>query len=59
MPYVIRKVPRKNCYSVKGKKKRTLSKCTTLKKAKAQIRLLNTIDHNPSFVPSKGTRRSL
>lgn len=53
MPYVIRKVSRKNCYSVKGKKKRTLSKCTTLKKAKAQIRLLNTIDHNPNFVLRK------
>jgi hypothetical protein len=54
MPYVVRKVSRKNCYSVKGKKKkRTLSKCTTLKKAKAQIRLLNAIDHNPNFVLRK------
>jgi len=56
MPYTIRKVSRKNCYSVKkskGKKRRTLSKCTTLKKAKAQIRLLNAIDHNPNFVPRK------
>jgi hypothetical protein len=54
MPYTIRKVPGKNCYSVKkakGKKRRTLSKCTTMKKAKAQIRLLNAIDHNPNFVP--------
>jgi len=56
MPYTIRKVSRKNCYSVKkskGKKRRTLSKCTTLKKAKAQIRLLNAIDHNPNFVLRK------
>ena len=56
MPYTIRKVSRKNCYSVKkskGKKRRTLSKCTTLKKANAQIRLLNAIDHNPNFVPRK------
>jgi len=56
MPYTIRKVPRKNCYSVKktkGKKRRTLSRCTTLKKAKAQIRLLNAIDHNPNFVLRK------
>jgi hypothetical protein len=53
MPYVIRKVSRKNCYSVKGKKRRTLSKCTTMKKAKAQIRLLNAIDHNPNFVLRK------
>ena len=56
MPYVVRKVSRKNCYSVKkskGKKRRTLSKCTSLKKAKAQIRLLNAIDHNPNFVLRK------
>ena len=55
MPYVIRKVSRKNCYSVKkaNGKRRTLSKCTTMKKAKAQIRLLNAIDNNPDFVPRK------
>lgn len=54
MPYTIRKVRGKKCYSVKktkGKNRRTLSKCTTMKKAKAQIRLLNAIDHNPGFVP--------
>lgn len=48
MPYVIRKLRGKNCYSVKkrkGTKHRTLSRCTTLKKAKAQVRLLNAIDH--------------
>ena len=56
MPYVIRKVSRKNCDSVKkakGKKRRTLSKCTTMKKAKAQIRLLNAIEHNPNFFTRK------
>ena len=37
----------------KGKKRRTLSKCTTMKKAKAQVRLLNAIDHNPNFVLNK------
>jgi len=55
MPYTIRKLRGKNCYSVKKRqskgKRRTLSKCTTLKKAKAQIRLLNAIDHNPDFKP--------
>ena len=55
MPYVIRKVSKKNCYSVKKAKgkRRTLSRCTSLKKAKAQIRLLNAIDHNPNFVLRK------
>jgi hypothetical protein len=55
MPYTIRKVRGKNCYSVKkakGKKNRTKSRCTTLKKAKAQVRLMNAIDHDPSFVPT-------
>jgi hypothetical protein len=62
MPYTIRKLRGKNCYSVKKRqsldkkrqskgKRRTLSKCTTLKKAKAQIRLLNAIEHNPGFKP--------
>jgi hypothetical protein len=58
MPYTIRKLRGKNCYSVKKrqsldkkKKRRTLSKCTTLKKAKAQVRLLNAIEHNPDFKP--------
>ncbi len=40
MPYFIRKVRNKKCYSVKSKG-RVHSKCTTLKKAKSQVRLLN------------------
>ena len=47
MPYVIRKIRGKKCYSVKKKKQskhRILSRCTTLKKAKSQIKLLNAID---------------
>jgi hypothetical protein len=53
MPYVIRKVRGKSCYSVRKRDKtgRYLSKCTTLKKAKRQVRLLNAIEHNASFVP--------
>lgn len=54
MPYTIRKVRGKKCYSVKktkGKRHLTKSRCTSLKKAKAQVRLMNAIDHNPSFVP--------
>ncbi len=75
MPYKIRKVRGKKCYSVKSfllksndsmciknaqrckkpktktktktksKKNRTFARCTTMKKAKAQIRLLNYLDH--------------
>lgn len=41
MPIKIRKVKRRNCYSVKDKKGRKYSKCTSLKKAKAQKRLLD------------------
>jgi hypothetical protein len=44
MPYFIRKRKSKNCYSVKTKK-RMHSKCTTLKKAKAQVRLLQSLEH--------------
>ena len=52
MPYKIRKVRGKHCYSVKkpktktkSKRNRTFARCTTMKKAKAQIRLLNYLDH--------------
>ncbi len=56
MPYKIRKVRGKHCYSVKksktktktmanSKRNRTFARCTTLKKAKAQIRLLNYLEH--------------
>ena len=45
MPYTLRKRRNKTCYSVKSRNRtRFFSKCTTLKKAKAQIRLLNSID---------------
>jgi hypothetical protein len=51
MPYTIRKVPNKKCFRVTNKKtKRVLAKCTTMKKAKKQVRLLNAIDKNPKFV---------
>ena len=52
MPYEIRKVRGKRCYSVKKKTKtktktktkRVFAKCTTLKKAKTQVRLLHRIN---------------
>lgn len=55
MPYKIRKLPntsRVRVYKHYGTKKMSIvAKRTTLKKAKAQIRLLNAIDHG--FKPSK------
>jgi hypothetical protein len=56
MPYTIRKVRGKRCYSLKNKKtKKAYSKCTSRKKVKAQLRLLNAIEHNPKFVPRNYT----
>lgn len=47
MPYRIRKVRNKDCYSVKNLKTNKLSsKCTTRKKANKQIRLLYSLDYN-------------
>ena len=44
MPYSIRKVRNKNCYKVKNKKTgKVHAKCTTLEKAKRQVRLLHSI----------------
>ena len=41
MPYTIRKVRNKKCYRVTtSKTKRVLAKCTTMEKAKKQVRLL-------------------
>ncbi len=62
MPYTIRKVPRRNCYSVKKAKakgkgkvkgRRIFSRCTSKSKAQKQVRLLRAIDNNPNFVPRK------
>ena len=56
MPYTIRKVPGKNCYSVrrkgKGKGSSLRSKCTTLEKAKRQVRLLYALEQ-PGFRKSR------
>lgn len=56
MPFHIRKKPNKSCYMVYKKKtnaskRRVYSKCTTLKNAKKQIRLLNAITYGKNFVP--------
>jgi len=59
MPYTIRKVRNKNCYSVKTtKSKRVLAKCTTKEKAKKQVRLLRAMEVNKDFARKvRATRR--
>ena len=50
MPYIMRKVSKKPCYSVKNKKsRRIMAKCTTKKKAISQMRLLQGIKFNKKF----------
>jgi hypothetical protein len=67
MPYAIRKVKNKNCYRVTSKntkskktktKRRVFSKCTAKSKAEKQLRLLNAIHYNKSFVPNGRTRKN-
>ena len=58
MPYQIRYNTKKKCYSVLNKTtKRVFSKCTSLKKANKQSRLLRAIMFNKSFVPNASRRR--
>ena len=58
MPYLVRKVRNKNCYRVSNKvSKHVFSKCTTMKKAKKQLRLLHAVDHNKSFHPTNSNTR--
>ena len=59
MPYTLRKVRNKNCYSVKTtKSKRIMAKCTTKEKAKKQIRLLRAIEVNKDFAKKvRATRK--
>lgn len=55
MPYSIRKIRNKKCVKVYNKKtKKIFSKCTTRKKARSQLRLLNAIHYNKNFVPRPG-----
>ena len=60
MPYTIRKVPKRNCYSVKKTKgkgkvkgRRIFARCTSKAKAKKQVRLLYALENNPKFIPRK------
>jgi hypothetical protein len=46
MPFIIRKVRNKDCWQVKNKDTGKIhAKCTTKKKAEAQLRLLNSWLH--------------
>jgi len=50
MPYTIRHLRKKKCYSVINRKtKKVFSKCTSLDNAKKQERLLRALKYNPGF----------
>lgn len=50
MPYTIRKVKGRKCFSVKNKKTNKIrAKCTSKVKAKKQIKLLYALENNPLF----------
>ena len=52
MPYTIRKLPRRNCYTVyNSKTKKVFSKCTSRIKGKRQLRLLRALQFNKNFIP--------
>ena len=58
MPYKIRKVRNKNCYSVKNlHTNKRVAKCTTLKKAKAQLRLLYALDYEKARAGKNKTKK--
>lgn len=59
MPYTIRKVRNKKCYRVTtSKTKRVLAKCTTMEKAKKQVRLLRALEVNKDFAKKvRATRK--
>ena len=57
MPYSIRKVKNKKCYSVKSPT-RLHAKCTSLKKAKKQVNLLKMIDKKKSQTGGTSKKRT-
>jgi hypothetical protein len=57
MPYKIRYLRKKKCYSVINKKtKKVFSKCTTKENATKQSRLLRAIMFNKDFIPNNANR---
>ena len=62
MPYLLRKVRKHNCWTVRNKyTKKVFAKCSSLENAKKQLRLLRAIEFNKSFKlrPKSGSRKSL
>lgn len=63
MPYILQKVKGKKCWRVKNKyTKKVFAKCSSLKNAKSQLRLLRAIEFNKSFkLKSKprGSRKTM
>jgi hypothetical protein len=52
MPYIIRKVRSKDCFTVTNKiTKKIHARCTTREKAEKQVKLLRAVDHG--FKPKK------
>lgn len=60
MPYTVRYLRKKKCYSVINKNtKKVFSKCTTRQNAQKQSRLLRAIQFNPGFVKKlRNTRKN-
>ena len=63
MPYTVRYLRKKKCYSVINKNTRKVfSKCTTRQNAQKQSRLLRAIKYNPGFVKklrNNNTRKNI
>ena len=60
MPYQLNKLRNKTCYRVTNPTKHKIfAKCTTLKNATKQIRLLRALQYNKSFVPRAALQRKL
>ena len=58
MPYTIRKVRNKNCYTVRTTKtKKVKAKCATKENAKKQVRLLTALEVNKGFARMVKSRR--
>ena len=56
MPYTLRKVHNKPCYSIRNPKtKRVFAKCSTKRNAIKQLRLLRAIQYNKDFTPLSST----
>ena len=58
MPYTIRKVRNKNCYTVRTTKtKKVKAKCATKENAIKQVRLLTALEVNKGFAKKVRSRR--